>query len=93
LAAASKAGTLALVDKQTETAAAMIICSCNVISDREVRAAVKCCGAKASRVREVFQHCGRAPKCGKCIRSIQQELEAASEGGLPANDARELVCA
>ncbi len=54
----------------------MILCSCNVISDRDVRAATKSCGAKADRVREVFKHCGRAPKCGKCIRAIQDELNA-----------------
>jgi bacterioferritin-associated ferredoxin len=71
----------------------MIICSCNVISDRDVRAAVKACGARADRVRDVFQHCGRAPKCGKCIRSMQQKLEAGAEESAPMADALERVYA
>jgi bacterioferritin-associated ferredoxin len=58
----------------------MIVCSCNVISDRDVRAAAaaKPRGASATYVRDVFHHCGRTPKCGKCIRSIQQELESSA---------------
>jgi bacterioferritin-associated ferredoxin len=71
----------------------MIICSCHVISDRDVRAAVKPCGGKANRARDVFQHCGRAPKCGKCIRGIQQEIEADAGASSPMTEARELFYA
>jgi bacterioferritin-associated ferredoxin len=50
----------------------MILCSCNVISDRDVRSARE---DGAGRTRDVFKHCGRAPKCGKCIHGIRRELE------------------
>jgi bacterioferritin-associated ferredoxin len=53
--------------------AIMILCSCNVISDRAVRAAQE---AGASRAREVFLYCNQKPKCGRCIRGIRQELDA-----------------
>jgi bacterioferritin-associated ferredoxin len=62
----------------------MIICSCNVISDRDVRACVKPCGASAESARDVFRHLGCAPKCGRCVRNIHTlfEREAAAEAPL-----------
>ena len=54
----------------------MIICSCNVISDRDVHAAAKPCGAPAERARDVFRSLGRTPKCGKCVHSIRDALES-----------------
>jgi bacterioferritin-associated ferredoxin len=54
----------------------MIICSCNVISDRDAQAATKPCGAPADRARDVFASVGRKPKCGKCIHSIRAALES-----------------
>jgi bacterioferritin-associated ferredoxin len=59
----------------------MILCSCNVISDRDVHAAAKPCGAPAERPSEVFRCLGHAPKCGKCIRSIRAALDTACGGG------------
>lgn len=55
----------------------MIICSCNVISDREIRSCVKPCGASAEKARDVFRSLGRAPKCGRCVRNIQSIFERA----------------
>jgi bacterioferritin-associated ferredoxin len=49
----------------------MILCSCNLISDRDVRTCVKPCGASADRARDVFRHLGCIPKCGRCVRNIQ----------------------
>jgi bacterioferritin-associated ferredoxin len=62
----------------------MIICSCNVISDRDVRACVKPCGASADRARDVFRHLGCTPKCGRCVRKIQSlfEIESGLEPSL-----------
>jgi bacterioferritin-associated ferredoxin len=54
----------------------MIICSCNVISDRDVNAATKPCGAPADRPSEVFRSLGRAPKCGRCVHSIRASLQS-----------------
>jgi len=61
-----------------ESVDAMIICSCNVISDRDVRACVKPCGASADRARDVFRHLGCTPKCGRCVRNIQSQFERES---------------
>jgi bacterioferritin-associated ferredoxin len=52
----------------------MILCSCNRITDGEVRASAKPCGAAADRARDVFRCLGRAPKCGKCVRNIQAAI-------------------
>ncbi|MGP8262483.1 MAG: bacterioferritin-associated ferredoxin [Rhodoblastus sp.] len=49
----------------------MILCSCNLITDRDVRASVKPCGAAADRARDVFKHKGCLPNCGRCVRNIQ----------------------
>jgi len=54
----------------------MILCSCNVISDRDVHSASKPCGAPAERPSEVFRCLGRAPKCGKCVHGIRAALES-----------------
>jgi len=56
----------------------MIICSCNVISDKEVRDLVKPCGRAASCARDVFRGLGCAPKCGRCVRQIQALFDAES---------------
>jgi bacterioferritin-associated ferredoxin len=58
-----------------ESVETMILCSCNVISDRDVRACVKPCGASADRARDVFRHLGCTPKCGRCVRKIQSLFE------------------
>jgi bacterioferritin-associated ferredoxin len=49
----------------------MILCSCNMITDRDVRASVKPRGASAKRARDVFKHKGCLPNCGRCVRNIQ----------------------
>ncbi|MGE0717151.1 MAG: bacterioferritin-associated ferredoxin [Alphaproteobacteria bacterium] len=51
----------------------MIICSCRVISDREIRTAAAC-GAK--RVTDVFRRCGIAPQCGSCLPLMREMLAA-----------------
>jgi bacterioferritin-associated ferredoxin len=71
---------------------AMILCSCNVISDRDVRACVKPCGASAERARDVFRCLGRAPKCGRCVRNIQAlfDRETAAAPVAQPDDGRRL---
>ncbi len=67
----------------------MILCSCNVISDRDVRACVKPCGASAEKARDVFRSIGRAPKCGRCVRNIQSIFERETEKDAQAAAATE----
>ena len=48
----------------------MILCSCNMLTDRDVRASVKPCGRRADRARDVFGSKGCQPNCGRCIKNI-----------------------
>jgi bacterioferritin-associated ferredoxin len=64
-----------LIHRSDGVARAMIVCSCNVISDRDIRACAKPCGAAADRARDVFRSLGCAPKCGRCVRNIQTLLD------------------
>jgi bacterioferritin-associated ferredoxin len=59
----------------------MILCSCNMITDRDVRASVKPCGRSADRARDVFRGKGCVPKCGKCVKNIHAlcDREAAAK--------------
>ena len=71
----------------------MILCSCNVISDREVRAAVKPCGAAADRARDVFRGLGFTPKCGRCVRANSGPLRTRSRRGAQRRQQREPAAA
>ena len=56
----------------------MILCSCNVISDREVHAALASGGR--SSVGGVFRSLGCEAKCGRCVRSIAAAIDGGSAG-------------
>lgn len=58
----------------------MIVCHCAVVSDREVRDAIR---AGATDVCALAEACGTARACGGCLPAIRQELCA---HGLPADD-------
>jgi bacterioferritin-associated ferredoxin len=54
----------------------MIVCSCNLLTDAHIRAAL----AKANppeRVREVYAACGCAPKCGGCAGTVNRLINEA----------------
>ena len=60
----------------------MIVCSCNVLSDRDVRTAVV---AQTPRTAgQVYGCLGCSPQCGRCARTIRgimdEALTAASTG-------------
>jgi bacterioferritin-associated ferredoxin len=67
----------------------MIVCSCNVLSDRDVRSAVAA-GAPRS-TGQVYGCLGCSAKCGRCsrtIRALMNEVRGAAgagscDGGLP----------
>ncbi len=42
----------------------MIICVCNAIREKDLRAAVRCC---SERPVDVYARLGRKPKCGQCL--------------------------
>jgi bacterioferritin-associated ferredoxin len=59
----------------------MIVCSCNVLTDDEVRAAVAN-GAPRSTA-QVYGCLGCSPQCGRCARTIRQIMDQAL-GACPA---------
>ena len=48
----------------------MIICSCNVFSDLEVRAAFSMAGRPT--MAQVYRHLRHEPTCGRCARTIRK---------------------
>jgi bacterioferritin-associated ferredoxin len=67
----------------------MIVCSCNVLSDHDVRTAV---GAPAAprTAGQVYGCLGCSVQCGRCARTIKQIMDealarAAGSGGCPLN--------
>jgi bacterioferritin-associated ferredoxin len=55
----------------------MIVCSCNVLSDHQVRSAV----AKATRpprMSQVYGGLGSSPQCGRCARTIKRIMDGIS---------------
>jgi bacterioferritin-associated ferredoxin len=61
----------------------MIVCSCNVLSDTQVRHAVN---ARAPRTAgEVYGCLGCSAQCGRCARTIRKIMDEAIVGaGCPA---------
>ena len=57
----------------------MIVCSCNVFSDQQLRSTV----AKATRrlrMSQVYDYLGGSPQCGRCAHTIKRIMEK-----IPAN--------
>jgi bacterioferritin-associated ferredoxin len=71
----------------------MIVCSCNVFSDAEVRDCLNRIDAPRS-AREVYGCLGCAPKCGVCMDTIRKIMEIeqrrAAEAEYPAAAASRL---
>jgi bacterioferritin-associated ferredoxin len=55
----------------------MIVCSCNVLSDAQVRSAVVS-EAPRSRVSRVYASLDCTAQCGRCVRTIKVMLEEIS---------------
>lgn len=58
----------------------MIVCSCNVLSDRDVRETLSTQNNRPS-VGAIFRYMGCEPKCGRCARNIAA-IVAQQSGGL-----------
>ncbi len=52
----------------------MIICSCNVLSDKEVRTALAAPTPPRTPA-QVHRHLGCKPECGRCVRSMREIIE------------------
>ncbi|MBV9557254.1 MAG: (2Fe-2S)-binding protein [Pseudolabrys sp.] len=56
----------------------MIVCSCNVISDNEVRTAVRQSSSRSCK--QVYGCLGCSAECGRCARTIRKIMDEAIAG-------------
>jgi bacterioferritin-associated ferredoxin len=61
--------------RMPEGALRTIICSCNVISDHDVREAVLSADAELCSIAQVYNWLGRLMHCGRCFRSVRRILQ------------------
>ncbi|HVV61334.1 MAG TPA: (2Fe-2S)-binding protein [Pseudolabrys sp.] len=62
----------------------MIVCSCNVLSDHEVREAVNTSAPRSAS--QVYGCLGCSAQCGRCARTIRKIMDEALAGaGCPAD--------
>jgi bacterioferritin-associated ferredoxin len=59
----------------------MIVCSCNVLSDNQVRTAVS--NAAPRSAAQVYGCLGCSPQCGRCVTTIRRIMDEAL-GACPA---------
>ncbi|MGH6672604.1 MAG: (2Fe-2S)-binding protein [Xanthobacteraceae bacterium] len=63
----------------------MIVCSCNVLSDHDVRATLSA-GDGAPRTTGQVYHClGCCAQCGRCARTIRRIMDEALGGTSPTS--------
>ena len=55
----------------------MIVCSCNVFSDRDVRSALDSAPARPATANQVYGCLGCSPQCGRCARTIRRIMDEA----------------
>jgi bacterioferritin-associated ferredoxin len=65
----------------------MIVCSCNVFNDSDVRDCLHNGTTPPKTAREVYGRLGCAPKCGRCAQTIECILRQTAK----ENAARETV--
>jgi bacterioferritin-associated ferredoxin len=65
----------------------MIVCSCNVLSDQDVRSAVKAGDSCPRSASEIYGCLGCSAQCGRCARTIKRIMDdalgAACSSGCP----------
>ncbi len=62
----------------------MIVCSCNVLTDHDVRATLSANEAAPRTTGQVYDCLGCSPQCGRCARTIRRIMNEAlgvAEGG------------
>jgi bacterioferritin-associated ferredoxin len=55
----------------------MIVCSCNVFTDHDVRGALANGAASPRTAGEVYHCLGCSPQCGRCARTIRHIMNEA----------------
>jgi bacterioferritin-associated ferredoxin len=69
---------------ETQQKPPMIVCSCNVLSDNQVRTAVNTAAPRSAA--QVYGCLGCSPQCGRCATTIRRIMDEAL-GACPAADA------
>ena len=59
----------------------MVVCSCNVFSDTQVRAALA--NAEAPRMSQIYASLGCAAQCGRCAPTIKSIMDECLQCRLP----------
>ena len=65
----------------------MIVCSCNVFSDHDVRSAVSTADAKPATCGQVYGCLGCSAQCGRCARTIRKIMDEALRAAETETDA------
>ena len=55
----------------------MIVCSCNVLSDQDVRSAVQAAGDLPRNAKQLYGCLGCSAECGRCARTIKSIIDEA----------------
>ena len=66
----------------------MIVCSCNVITDHDVRAAVKTAAHSRPSTCKVYNCLGCGAKCGRCARTIRGIMDEALANAAASSEAQ-----
>jgi Bacterioferritin-associated ferredoxin len=56
----------------------MIVCSCNVLSDHDVRHAVNTADDALRNAKQIYDCLGCSAECGRCARTIKTIIDEAS---------------
>lgn len=74
----------------------MIVCSCNVLSCRQIKGTIASDGSGPRTAGEAYDCLGCSPDCGRCareVRSILAEARAACASQCHSCASREIDCA
>jgi len=66
----------------------MIVCSCNVLSDREIRSVIDSAPARPATANQVYGCLGCSPQCGRCARTIRKIMDEALSSASAASCAQ-----
>jgi bacterioferritin-associated ferredoxin len=66
----------------------MIVCSCNVLTDHDVRATLVGGDAAPRTAGEVYHCLGCNPQCGRCARTIRRIMDEAAATPVCCQNAR-----
>ena len=62
----------------------MIVCSCNVFTDHDVRGTLSAGEASPRTAGQVYHCLGCSPQCGRCARTIRRIMDDALAAAAPA---------